>query len=328
MPQRTSKASRDLEYARLQLKRGTTTSGRPLEPEEIAVLEQKRDRIVAETQAARKGRLIARITEHTTLEADRVIDQVNDQSNRVMEHVTQELDKRLGPAPVGDLEEALAARDRANKRIRELRKVEKDNTAQTQPAKKRRTNSSGSCAECAYGTSEGGSAQPKEDGAQQKNAPRGEELLGKCVLKLNALESGSMAATTRETGSTCTADRPTGASRSTDTSEAPTEDPRSGSDAPAKLNLHPAPSGADFSNGELAPYSIVREMPGPYSHTTSVRVSGGDANDAVPLKVSDTVKLLVGDSAGQMGVVSAVGADGRYEVDERWFERSQVEFQH
>ena len=59
-----------------------------------------------------------------------------------------------------------------------------------------------------------------------------------------------------------------------------------------------------------------------------MRVSGRDANDAVPLKVSDTVKLLVGDSAGQMGVVSAVGADGRYEVDERWFERSQVEFQH
>ena len=72
----------------------------------------------------------------------------------------------------------------------------------------------------------------------------------------------------------------------------------------------------------------VREMPGPHGHTTSVRVSGGDANEAVPLKVLDTVKILVGDSVEEMGVVSEVGADGRYEVDEKWFERSELEFQH
>ena len=72
----------------------------------------------------------------------------------------------------------------------------------------------------------------------------------------------------------------------------------------------------------------ARRSPAPHDHNTSVRVSGRDANDAVPLKVSDTVKLLVGDSAGQMGVVSEVGADGQYEVDEQWFERSELEFQH
>ena len=39
----------------------------------------------------------------------------------------EELDKRLGPAPVGTMEEALADRARANKRIRELRKESKSN---------------------------------------------------------------------------------------------------------------------------------------------------------------------------------------------------------
>ena len=95
-----------------------------MEPEEIAALEQKRHRIVAEMQAARKERLSARIAAHTSSEATRVIDEVKDQSNNVMQHVAQELDKRLGPAPVGAMEEALAERVRANKRIRELRKMQ------------------------------------------------------------------------------------------------------------------------------------------------------------------------------------------------------------
>ena len=56
--------------------------------------------------------------------------------------------------------------------------------------------------------------------------------------------------------------------------------------------------------------------------------SGGDANEAVPLKMLDIVKILVGDRAGEKGVVSEVGADGQYEVDDQWFERSQLEFQH
>ena len=41
--------------------------------------------------------------------------------------IAEELDKRIGPAPVGTMEEALADRARANKRIRELRKESKNN---------------------------------------------------------------------------------------------------------------------------------------------------------------------------------------------------------
>ena len=47
----------------------------------------------------------------------------------VQQHIAEELDKRLGPAPVGASEEALAERDRANKTIRELRKQLKQDAA-------------------------------------------------------------------------------------------------------------------------------------------------------------------------------------------------------
>ena len=40
--------------------------------------------------------------------------------------ISEELDKRLGPAPVGAMEEAMAERARVNKRIRELRKAAKN----------------------------------------------------------------------------------------------------------------------------------------------------------------------------------------------------------
>ena len=42
-----------------------------------------------------------------------------------------ELDKRLGPAPADEMEEALADRARANKRIRELRREGKTNSVQS-----------------------------------------------------------------------------------------------------------------------------------------------------------------------------------------------------
>ncbi len=89
-------------------------------------MEQKRDRTVAEMQAERKKRILARITQHTTSEADRVVREV---PQAVHEIITEELDKRFGPAPQGAMEEALVQRVAANKRIRELRKQEKKDAA-------------------------------------------------------------------------------------------------------------------------------------------------------------------------------------------------------
>ena len=122
MPGPTSKASRDLAQVRFQFKSGKTRKGRPLEPEEITALEEKRDRMVAEMRAERQKKFICRITDHTTSEADCVIREV---PQVVQQCIAEELDKRLGPAPATELEEALVARDRNNKRIRELRKEEK-----------------------------------------------------------------------------------------------------------------------------------------------------------------------------------------------------------
>ena len=84
-------------------------------------MEQKRDRIVAEIQAERKKRCLARITEHTTSEADRVIGEV---PHVVQKCIAEELDKRLGPGPQGTIQEALEERARAKQedlRAAELR---------------------------------------------------------------------------------------------------------------------------------------------------------------------------------------------------------------
>ena len=96
MPGPTSKASLDLAQVRFQIKSGKTRKGRTLEPEEIAALEEKRDRMVAEMRAERQKKFIGRITDHTTSEADRVIREV---PQAVQQCIAEELDKRLGPAP-------------------------------------------------------------------------------------------------------------------------------------------------------------------------------------------------------------------------------------
>ena len=44
------------------------------------------------------------------------------------------------------------------------------------------------------------------------------------------------------------------------------------------------------------------------------------------LEAGDTVKVLTGLWAGEVRIVSDAKADS-YEVDEQWFERSQLEFQ-
>ena len=155
MPGPTSKAFSDLAVVRFQITSGKTRKGRTLKPEEIAALEEKRDRIVAEMVAERQQKFIGRITNHATLEADRVIREVH---QAVQQCMAEELDKRLGPAPASAMEEALADRARANNRIRELRKESKNNpvcpgatqptapvasagheqSAEAQPAKRRR----------------------------------------------------------------------------------------------------------------------------------------------------------------------------------------------
>ncbi len=137
MPGPTSKASRELAGLRLQLKKGKTRKGRPLAREEITALEQRRDRVVAEMRAEKQKKFIASITNHTTSEADRVIREV---PQAVQKCIAEELDKRLGPAAASAMEEALAERARANKRIRELRKEEKNKptgvgTSSTEPAR-------------------------------------------------------------------------------------------------------------------------------------------------------------------------------------------------
>ena len=155
MPGPTSKASLDLAQVRFQIKSGKTRKGRTLEPEEIAALEEKRDRMVAEMRAERQKKFIGRITDNTTSEASRVIREV---PYAVQQCIAEEFDKRLGRAPSGPMEEALAERARANKRIRELRKESKNSpvcagatqptapmpsagheqSAEAQPAKRRR----------------------------------------------------------------------------------------------------------------------------------------------------------------------------------------------
>ena len=54
MPGPTSKTSSDLAQVRFQLKSGKTRKGRPLEPEEVSALEEKRGRMVAEMRAKRQ----------------------------------------------------------------------------------------------------------------------------------------------------------------------------------------------------------------------------------------------------------------------------------
>ena len=126
MPGPTSKASLDLAQVHFQIKSGKTRKGRTLEQEEITALEEKRDRMVAEMRAERQKKFIGRIADHTTSEADRVIREV---PQAVQQCIAEELDKRFGPAPVGTLDEALAERARANKRVRGLRKQQKKDAA-------------------------------------------------------------------------------------------------------------------------------------------------------------------------------------------------------
>jgi hypothetical protein len=106
-------------------------------------LEQKRDRIIAEMRAEREKKFIGRRNDHTTSEADRVIQEVPQDVRKI---ITAELDKRFGPALQGGKEEALVQRAAANKIFRELRKQEKKQSVVAsacaevagQPAKRQR----------------------------------------------------------------------------------------------------------------------------------------------------------------------------------------------
>ena len=131
MPGPTNKASRALADVRLQLRTGKTKKGRALEPEEITALEQKRDLLVSAIRVERQNKAVARITSHTTQESDRVIREVPQAVRGV---ISEEPYRRLGPAPQGAMEEALAERARANKRIRELRQEEKRKRARVDAA--------------------------------------------------------------------------------------------------------------------------------------------------------------------------------------------------
>ena len=73
-----TKASRDLMNVVVQLKSQTTRAKnpRPLTAEETQALEKKRDDLLAQMKEAAKERGIARITRHTTVEADRVVQAV------------------------------------------------------------------------------------------------------------------------------------------------------------------------------------------------------------------------------------------------------------
>ena len=73
---------------------------------------------------------------------------------------------------------------------------------------------------------------------------------------------------------------------------------------------------------DLRPISEAREEP--------ARASGGSSGQGLQvqvdaLRVTDTVKILTGPRAGALEIVTDVKA-GLYEVDEQWFERSQLEF--
>ena len=118
----TSPLSRALADVRAQLKTGKTRKGRPLEPEEIATLEQKRDQLVAQMRDQRQERFVARVQGQVSEQAQRVIEEV---PRAVQKCIVEELDKRVGPPPARDLDEALAERQRINRRVKELRTEEK-----------------------------------------------------------------------------------------------------------------------------------------------------------------------------------------------------------
>ena len=46
------------------------------------------------------------------------------------------------------------------------------------------------------------------------------------------------------------------------------------------------------------------------------------------LKVADTVKILTGARAGDLGIVEELGPCGKYAVDGEWYERSHLAFEH
>ena len=118
----TSQLSRALAELRAQLKTGKTRKGRPLEPEEIAPLEQKRDQLVAQMRDQRQERFIARIQGQVSEQAERTIGGITKAAHQC---IVEELDKRVGPPPARDLDEALAERRRINRRVKELRTEEK-----------------------------------------------------------------------------------------------------------------------------------------------------------------------------------------------------------
>ena len=119
MPGPTSLLSRRLADVRVQLKTTRTRKGRDLEPAEITALEQQRDQLIAKMRQNRQEKFLARIQGQMSEQADRVIEEV---PRAVRAFLVEELDKRVGPPPANELEEALAARARNNKRIRDLRK--------------------------------------------------------------------------------------------------------------------------------------------------------------------------------------------------------------
>ena len=80
-----SKLNKDIGNIRLQLKSGRTRGQNPrdLTPEENTALEQKRNALLAQMRDSAKERAVSRISAHTTLEADRVIESQRATNDRV-----------------------------------------------------------------------------------------------------------------------------------------------------------------------------------------------------------------------------------------------------
>ena len=118
----TSRASRKLSDIRKQLKSGRTRGRKPrlLEDDELMALKDSEASLMASMKQQRHAKRLAKLMRHTSDEADRCIRLIPD---AFQQHLDLELDKRLGPAPSSAMEEALAERTRADKRIRELRRA-------------------------------------------------------------------------------------------------------------------------------------------------------------------------------------------------------------
>ena len=103
MPQvKNSKTSVAVRNIRTQLKSGKTRGSNPrdLTPAEIESLEKRRDELDAQIKEGHKERGIARVKKHTTVEADRVIEALEQDGDAtragvagVANHVTAEVDR-------------------------------------------------------------------------------------------------------------------------------------------------------------------------------------------------------------------------------------------